>query len=189
MPITRPAGLAVAVTLCMSAGGCGRGSHHEPTQVEAVGQGTVVARCEHAALGSGDPNWRGHATAVGRLGFVGPGRDFRSAQKVARGSIRSSHPLPSSGPILETKVPVVVEAGSPIDVSIAPADRSRAGLVLAIPGGPYAEVRFVPCRDRARTGWPAGWVLRDNQPVQITVKEEGRPASNLGVGRINGLGA
>jgi hypothetical protein len=83
---------------------------------------------------------------------------------------------------LGTKVPVVVVGTKPIGVSIALADRARAGLVLAIQGGPYAEVRFVPCRDRARTDWPAGWVLRDREPVRVTVKEPGKPASELLVG-------
>jgi hypothetical protein len=56
-------------------------------------------------------------------------------------------------------------------------------------GGPYAKVRYVPCRDQARTGWPGGWVLRDREPVQVTVDEEGRPASELVVGRPSGSGA
>ena len=150
--------------------------------VPDVGQGSVVARCKHAALGNGDPEWRDRSFVEGRLGFYGPGRDFRSAQKIPRSPGQYSHQLPSSGPILGTKVPVVVEGTKPVGMSIAPADRARAGLVVAIQGGPYAEVRFVPCRDHARTGWPAGWVLRDREPVRVTVKEPGEPASELLVG-------
>ena len=174
--------MSLAIALSVVAAGCGGESEDESTDVPDVGQGSVVARCEHAALGNGDPDWRDRSLVVGPLGFLVDGRDFRSAQKIARSSFQASHQLPSSGPILGTKVPVVVEGTKPVGVSIAPADRARAGLVLAIQGGPYAEVRFVPCRDHARTGWPAGWVLRDREPVRVTVKEPGEPASELLVG-------
>jgi hypothetical protein len=187
MPVARQTSLALAVILCMSAEGCGGGSDHGPAQAKAIGQGRVVARCEHAMVGSGrSGNWRDDATAVGRLGFFGTGRDFRSAQKVARSSLQASHQLPSSGPILETKVPVVVEGRNPVDVSIAPADRARAGLVLAIQGGPYAEAHLIPCRDQPRTWWPGGWVLRNSDPVRVLVEEDGRPPAELEVGRRSG---
>jgi hypothetical protein len=174
--------MSLGLVLCAVTAGCGGGSDEGSTVVPDVGQGSVVARCEHAALGNGDPEWRDRSLVEGRLGFYGLGRDFRSAQKIPRSSSQFSHQLPSSGPILGTKLPVVVVGTKPIGVSIAPADRARAGLVLAIQGGPYAEVRFVPCRDRARTDWPAGWVLRDREPVRVTVKEPGKPASELLVG-------
>jgi hypothetical protein len=166
----------------VAAAGCGDGSEDDSTDVRDVGQGSVVARCKHAALGNGDPDWRDRSLVVGSLGFMLDGRDFRSAQKVPRDSFQASHPLPSTGPILGTKVPVVVEGGKPVEVSIAPADRERAGLVLAVEGGPYAEVRFVPCRGQTRTGWPGGWALRDREPVRVTVEEEGRPPSEVLVG-------
>ena len=168
--------VSLGVVLSVVAAGCGGGSENDSTDVPDVGQGSVVARCKHAALGNGDPNWRDRSLVEGRLGFYGLGRDFRSAQKVPRSSGQYSHQLPSSGPILGTKVPVVVEGTKPVGVSIASADRARAGLVLVIQGGPYAQVRFVPCRDQTRTGWPAGWVLRDREPVRVTVKEPGEPA-------------
>jgi hypothetical protein len=177
-----------AVILCLFAGGCGDDSDEGPAPVEAIGQGSVVARCKHAALGPGQP-WRSIATSSGRLGFVGPGRAFRTAEKIARASIRASHPLPASGPILVTKVPVVVEGRKPIEVSVAPADRTRAGMVLAIrKGGPYAEVRFVPCGDQTRTWWPGGWMLRDREPVRVLIEDEDSPATELVVGGGNGPG-
>jgi hypothetical protein len=79
---------------------------------------------------------------------------------------------------------MVVEGTKPVEVLIAPSDRTRAGLVTAIlRGGPYAEVRFVPCRDQPRTSWPGGWVLRDREPVRVLVEEEGQPPADLVVGR------
>jgi hypothetical protein len=170
--------------MCIAAAGCGGGSDHGSERVEAIGQGSVNARCGQAIGGTGVRNWRDGATAVGRVGFWGPGRDFRNAQEVTRGFLRASHPLPSSGPILLTKVPVVVEGSKPVDVAIAPADRARAGLGLAIQGGPYAEVRFVPCRHRPQTFWPGGWVLRDREAVRVLVKDDGRPPSQVLVGGV-----
>ena len=178
----------VVAALCATSGCGDNGSDDEGrAEVPAVGQGSLVARCKHAALGNGDPNWRDRSIVAGRLGFINGG-DFRSAQKVPRNSVQASHPLPGSGPILGTKVPVVVEGSKPIEVSIAPEDRSRAGLTLRAPGGPYAEVRFVPCRDQARTGWPAAWVLRDREPVQVTVEEQGRAPAGVVVGSGGGSG-
>jgi hypothetical protein len=189
VPVTRRTSLGAFVILGIFAGGCGDGSDEGPAPMEAIGQGSVVARCKHAMLGKGVGNWRDDATAAGRLGFVASGRDFRTAQKVSRGSIRASHPLPSSGPILGTKVPMVVEGTKPIEVSITPPDRARAGLVLAIQrGGPYAEIRFVPCRDQPRTSWPGGWVLRDREPVRVLIQDEDRPAAELVVGGPIGAG-
>jgi hypothetical protein len=181
---TLPRTLGVLALMCAAISGCDWDSDDDSAEVEWIGQGSAVARCHHAIVGQGLPARPEDATAVGRVAFWGTGRDFRTAHKVARPSISASHPLPRSGPIFETKVPVIVEGRRPIDVAITPADRSRAGLVLAIRrGGPYAEVRFVPCRDQARTTWPAGWVLRDRQPVRVLVNERGRQPSELVVGR------
>jgi hypothetical protein len=178
----------VVVILCALAAGCGGGSDEDPDEVPAIGQGSVVAGCRDAVGGNGDPNWRARATDVGRFGFFGVSRDFRNAQKVPRDSVGASHPLPASGPILLTKLPLVVEGTKPIDVAVAPEDRAGAGIVVAGEGGPYAEVRLVPCRDQARTGWPAGWVLRDREPVTVLVRDESQPATELVVGGPIGSG-
>ena len=89
------------------------------------------------------------------------------------------------GPILVTKTPFVVEETTPVTVEIVPRDRHRAGLVAGVPfgGGPYAEIRLVPCRDQPRTWWPAGWVLRDHGQVTVSVRSDNGPESQLVVGR------
>ena len=93
--------------------------------VPDVGQGSVVARCEHAALGNGDPEWRDRSLVEGRLGFYGSGATFEAPEDPPQLD-QSSHQLPSSGPILGTKVPVVVEGTKPVGMSIAPADCRRS---------------------------------------------------------------
>ena len=89
------------------------------------------------------------------------------------------------GRILVTKTPFVVEGREPIEVVISPADRARAGLVAGVPfgGGPYAAIRFVPCRDQPRTWWPGGWVLRDPGSVTVSVRPFSEPQSQLVVRR------
>jgi hypothetical protein len=166
--------------------GCGGGSGQGSSDQEAIGQGSAVARCKHAIAGPGVAkwkDWRQDAVAAGRAGFWGSGRDFRSAQKVARSSIQASHQLPSRGPILETKTPMIVEGRRPVVIEIAPEDRVRAGYMTLVRGGPYAEIRFIPCRDRPGTAWPGGFVLRDRQTVRVLVQDGNGPPSQLIVGR------
>jgi hypothetical protein len=167
--------------VCVTVVGCGSGSDHKAM----IGQGSAVASCEQAAAGNGARDWRANATAVGRVGFFGEGRDFRTAQKQPIADYPALRKRGISAPILVTKVPVIVEGREPVTVAIAPADRARAGLVAGIPfgRGPFAEIRFVPCAHQVRTGWPAGWVLRSHDPVTVLIHESNAPGSQLVVGR------
>ena len=182
------AGFGIALILCSAGAGCGGGSHSQGTPHPAIAQGSAVAGCETKIGGSGGYGWRRDSTAVGRFGVFGSGRDFRTAQKTP---IRDFPPLQQrhvSGPILVQKTPFVVEGGQPVEVAIAPADRSRAGLIMAPFAGPgaespYAEVRFVPCGDQPRTWWAGGWALRDQSQVTVSVRPENGPESQLVVGR------
>jgi hypothetical protein len=153
----------VATSLLVSA--CGGGDH---PQAPDIADGSATVRCTDAILGSGDPNWRLNSTVLGRIGFYGTGRNFLTE------------------PTKRAKVPVFVEGHQPITVSIAPADRGHAGLLFGNfgNGGPYAQVRFVPCRDRPRTPWPGGFLLRNQQPVRLIVHQPGRPPGVLRVGRL-----
>jgi hypothetical protein len=181
------AGLGIAVILCSAAVGCGGGSHRQEARNPAVGQGRAIAGCETKIGGSGGYGWRQDATAVGRFGVFGSGRDFRTAQKQPVRDFPALQQRHVSGPILATKTPFVVEGGQPVEVAIAPADRSRAGLIVAPFAGPgagsYAEVRFVPCRDQLRTWWAGGWALRDQRQVTVSIQPQNGPESHLVVGR------
>jgi hypothetical protein len=81
------------------------------------------------------------------------------------------------------KTPVVVEGKKPVTVAIDPIDRDRAGLGAAGAPGVYAKLRFVPCPDRARTAWPAGFTLRDTDPVAVLVRSGKGSAVRGEVGR------
>lgn len=170
-------------TLCLAIAGCG-GSDDDSGQEAILGEESAVVRCERAMLGAGGPgDWQKLATTVGRFNVFGTGRDFKTAQKTPiAGYPRLQEP---TGPIYGTKTPMIVVGRKPLVVEVADEDRDRAG--LAVPsiarGGPYAEVRFVPCRDQPRTTWPAGWVLRDRDPVSLTVREEDGAAIEGSVGR------
>jgi len=170
--------------LCLALPGCGGGSDDDSSDEPVFAEGSATAACSSAMGGPGVSPSRGTATASGRFAVYGTGRDFRKALKepVANyGGLRERH---VSGPIFGTKTPFVVEGRAPIEVAIAPEDRARAGLVAApFGGGPYVEIRFVPCRDQPRTWWPAGWVLRDHGPVTVVIHEDGRPDSTLVAGR------
>lgn len=168
----------LAVVLCPLGAGCGGDSTstHEvtvgpgPQHAAPVGRGAGVARCDTAALGKGRANWRESATSVGSVGIYGTGRDFRTA---FRGGQRR--------PV--TKAPVIVEGRQAVTLGIDPADRVRAGLVVVGDTHPYATVRFVPCRDRPRTWWPAGFKLADPAPVVVLVRRANASVVTLEVGR------
>jgi hypothetical protein len=129
----------------------------------------VVARCDTAILGNADRRWRKRSTVVGNLGFYGPGRDFRSAERSGEGGD------------LVTKMPVVMEGKSGARVWVPREVRDRVALlygpipaldVYRVDDG-HAAVRFEPCTDRKRTGWPGGLVLRNRRPLALKVRLEG----------------
>jgi hypothetical protein len=185
------AGLALAVILWATLGGCG-GSSDQASEKESataeqgtaapekepgapaqewVGHGSAVARCGDAALGTDPDSWRENATHVGDLGFIGGrlrGVDFRMASRA-----------PGRPSLLVIKAPVIVEGSEHVTVAIAPADRSRAALFFAggrlRPDGrerAYVELRFEPCPNRARTTWPGGFFLRGRDAVMVLIREE-----------------
>jgi hypothetical protein len=151
--------------------GCGGGgeSHSTPAgQSSSPADAPIrTVRCANAMLTNRSTHWRPDATALGRLGFYGAGRNFVKGPK-------------------KTKVPVVVEGHEPVTVTIAPADRERARLVVITPNG-FVEVvgaRFIPCRDRPETWWPAGFTLRNRQPVELLVQQGGAEPRRMQVGRV-----
>jgi hypothetical protein len=125
--------------------------------------------CANAMVTRRSTDWRRGATAVGRIGFFGSGRNFLARRFSKR-----------------TKVPVVVEGHEPVTVTIAARDRGHARLVVGSKGGfvEVVQVRFVPCRDRPETWWPAGFVLRNRQPVALLVRQGDEAPQLLQVGRI-----
>jgi hypothetical protein len=136
-----------------------------PASAQQLATGAAVAKCQYALLGQGDPNWRDHATYVGPVGFYGPERDFRRVV---------GH---------RAKTPVFVEGRRAVTLTIDPADRDHAGLEFVGGQRAYAEVRFVPCKYRERTAWPAGFRLRGTEPVGVIVRVGDGPVQRMEVGR------
>jgi len=81
---------------------------------------------------------------------------------------------------------VIVEGHRPVTLSVAQSDRSDARLQAPTspPWVPYAQIRFIPCRDKARTVWAAGFLLRNRQPISVIVRIAGEPARPLQVGQV-----
>jgi hypothetical protein len=153
--------LAVSIAIW----GCGdNGDDPEPPDVI---QPMATTGCTNAMLTKRSSDWRRGATALGRIGFYGSGRNFLRGPK-------------------RTKVPVVVEGNEPVTVTIAARDRGHARLVVGSNGGwpEVVQARFVPCRDRPETWWPAGFVLRNREPVALQVRQGDEGPQLLQIGRI-----
>lgn len=121
-------------------------------------------------VGTPSRSWRRDSTATGPIGFFGPDRNFLASRFSKR-----------------TKSPVIVEGHEPVTLLVLRRDRSHARLLAPTdpaPFVPYVEIRFVPCPDQARTTWPAGFQLRNRQPVTLVVRVAGEPDRTLRVGRI-----
>jgi hypothetical protein len=156
----------VAVWGCGGSGGNSQSTPVGQTSSPAEHQLPTV-RCGNAMVTHRSTHWRPDATALGRIGFYGTGRNFLKNPK-------------------KTKVPVVVEGHKPVTVTITAQDREHARLVVGTPRG-FTEVvraRFKPCRDRPETWWPAGFSLRNRQPVELLVQQGSGEPQRLQVGRV-----
>jgi hypothetical protein len=170
------AALIAPLTISLVFWGCGGGSHSQSTVAgqrptpTVVDQPKATAQCELAMGGTPPRSWRRDATAIASVGFYGSGRNFLAGRFTRR-----------------TKSPVIVEGRDPVTLAIAPEDRWHARLLAStspVPFAPYVEIRFVPCRDQARTTWPAGFQLRNRMPVTVIVHQAGEPDRTLRVGRV-----
>jgi hypothetical protein len=91
---------------------------------------------------------------------------------------------------LINKMPVLVEGGKPVLLSVPPRDSDRVflyyGRLRDREGRPtttigrargFSEVRFEPCADKPRTVWPGGIRVRGRRAVRLLVSVEGRAAA------------
>jgi hypothetical protein len=136
-----------------------------------LGTGTKTVTCDSggAFIGSATPGWRSEAAHAGPFGLGGSGRDF------GRGAL-------SSDGLYGTKMPALVEGHRAVVLEVPAGERRRAGIQLV--GSSelgFARARFVPCRDKPRTIWPAGLVLRGRAPVTLLVRVGGEPSRKLRV--------
>lgn len=145
-----------------------------------------VAGCESAIVGNADPRWRERSTVVRDLGFYGPGRDFR----------KSAHRFDIKGADLVTKLPVIIEGTSAATVWVPRDELDQVALHFGDGVAPSADdsyrvedghpkIRFEPCVDKKRTGWPGGLILFDRREIVLRVQMDGasRPAT-VTLGRL-----
>ena len=174
MAVTRITGsvlLAAALVASACNGAADEVGQRRLGAADQVKQQTTVnvARCDSAVGGSADRRWRERSTVVGNVGFYGPGRDFRTAQRTAKGGD------------LMTKMPVIIQGDLGATVWVPRGERDRVALLFGKSPGPdpneirdgNTKVRFEPCTDRERTGFVGGLALRDRQPVALRVRLQG----------------
>jgi hypothetical protein len=138
-------------------------------QTDPLGEGAKRMRCERVFMGSGPADWRKQSTAVGPIGLAGSGRDFSRMTKERDG-------------LFHTKTPMLVEGHQTVTLLVPPRERGRAALEVD-QGGPYERLVFTPCREKPRTIWAAGLVMRDRAPVTLEVRWGDRSAP-LRVGHL-----
>jgi hypothetical protein len=134
-----------------------------------------VASCEQGpvAAGTGPPDWPRGAQVAGPLGV------FRHPL---------SHMSETSSGQLIAKMPIIVEGGSPVGLSVPARLRSRVflyyGRMLDRNGKPtmqigrapgFAEIVFEPCASKPRTAFPGGIRVKGRAPVRLTVRVDDRP--------------
>jgi pimeloyl-ACP methyl ester carboxylesterase len=146
---------------------------HPPRRAGGGGDGRtarqVVATCDDAIIGSGQPDYRKRSTTAGTFSLFGGGRDFSNASR--------------QGNVFVAKMPAIVAGHAAVTVTVSPKDQSRARLVYGSLHSPRSladgatSVVFKPCGDKPRTVYPGGMVLADRRPVKLQVKRGGRTGS------------
>ncbi len=64
-------------------------------------------------------------------------------------------------------------------ISVREAQRYRVGILGVHRRPAYASVTYVPCDDKPRTVFAAGFLLRDRKPVTLLVKVGDGPVRDL----------
>jgi hypothetical protein len=175
--------LPLALAACLVAlPGCGEGSRPgEPAASGAAGTrsapadralavGSKVRDCGVTFDGPGPADWRRHSLWIGPFGLAGPGPgpDFDE------GAL--------AGGLVTVKTPTMVAGHRPVTISVPEAQRDRVGILGVHPRPAYASVTYVPCDDKPRTVFAAGFLLCDRRPVTLLVQVGDGPVRGLRVG-------
>jgi hypothetical protein len=172
--------LVLAVCLILLPG-CGGGSRSDDTAAQIapgahpspdrpkLAVGSKVRDCDITFDGPGPADWRKHSLWVGPFGLAGPGPgpDFDE------GAL--------DGGLLTVKTPTMVAGHRSVTISVPEAQRYRAGILGVHPRPAYASVTYVPCDDKPRTVFAAGFLLRGRRPVTLLVKVGDGPVRDLGM--------
>lgn len=168
--------LAVCLTLLT---GCGQGSQSDDTTAPIapgahpspnrpkLAVGSKLRDCDITFDGPGPADWRKHSLWIGPFGLAGPspGPDFDE------GALE--------GGLLTVKTPTMVAGHRPVTISVPEAQRYRVGILGVHPRLAYASVTYVPCDDKPRTVFAAGFLLRGRRPVTLLVQVGNGPIRDL----------
>ncbi|MEZ5078911.1 MAG: hypothetical protein R2725_15885 [Solirubrobacterales bacterium] len=121
-----------------------------------LGDGSKVRDCDIVFAGPGPADWRGDAYSVGPFGIS------------RRSFLQDAYE--ADGPLYRIKTPTILEGHRPVRISIPPEQRFRVGILVVDPDEAYGSVTYVPCDDRPRTAFPAGFLLRDRKPITLRVQ-------------------
>jgi hypothetical protein len=172
--------LVLALVACLTLlSGCDEGSQpdnttariapgaHLPPAYPKLGVGSKVRDCDVTFDGPGPANWRKRSLWIGPFGLAGPspGPDFDEGAR--------------EGGLLTVKTPTMVAGHRPVTITVPEGQRYRVGILAVHPRPAYASVTYVPCDDKPRTVFAAGFLLRDRRPVTLLVQ--------VGDGSIRGL--
>jgi hypothetical protein len=172
---------ALAVAAVAPLAGCGGGGSSDtsttssarvplaartPPTHRLLAVGSKLRDCDIVFAGSGHPDWRRRSLAIGPFGLAGRrGPDFDVGD--------------FEGGLLTVKTPTLVAGHRRVTISIPPAQRYRAGILGVHPRPAYASVTYVPCADKPRTVFAAGFLLRDRRPLTLLVKVGDGPTRGL----------
>jgi hypothetical protein len=172
--------LLVILVACLTMlPGCGEGSQPEDTSSRSatggptapthpkLAVGSKIRDCDITFDGPGPPDWRKRSLWIGPFGLAGPGPgpDFDHGR--------------FEGGLLTVKTPTMVAGHRPVTISVSKAQRHRVGILGVHPRPAYASVTYVPCDDKPRTVFAAGFLLRDRRPVALLVQVGGGPVHAL----------
>jgi hypothetical protein len=182
--VKAPTSPLVVLLLVTLLSGCGSGdvvstaeTNISAAREEPLGHGSTTRNCTGVHFdGPGPSDWRSHSTWIGPLGISegSRGPDFS----------RRTMALGRDG-LYRIKTPTLVEGHRPVTISLSARDADRAGILGVSAKEVFTSVTYVPCPDRPRTTYPAGFVARDRRPISLRVEIGQDPARRLVVGRSN----
>ncbi len=129
--------------------------------------GSKVRDCDITFDGPGPADWRKHSLWIGPFGLAGPGPGPDFDQGALEGGL------------LTVKTPTMVAGHRPVTISVPEAQRYRVGILGVHPRPAYASVTYVPCDDKPRTVFAAGFLLRNRGPVTLLVQVGDEPVLGL----------
>lgn len=143
------------------------GARTPPPTHPMLAVGSKVRDCDVTFIGPGHADWRKHSLWIGPFGLAGPGPGPDIDE--------SAH----EGGLLLLKTPTMVAGHRPVTISVPKAQRYRVGILGVHRRPAYASVTYVPCDDKPRTVFAAGFLLRDRRPVTLLVRVGDGPVRSL----------